>query len=498
MKKEFCRMAALTLAAALWCGACGVPGDGKAGKEEESIQEETGTGSSRKESSRAGTKEGDTGEMISRTEEAPLEQLLMFRNPEMVTEELLQVCEDYVSLVEGYQEEAFEPVMDEQAQSLTELLTGHYEVAGRRAGSGKAYYLAVRRKDAPEYDDFQSLSIGFTDDSSFSGEVCQIGYDDKESREQILYRIPGALVIVYKEMDQQEVLDLLCIIPHGDREDPIFFLAFEEAGRMQLDFMKKHPGLGFHEEGKPSIDFLYQDEDTIEFWSEPYPACIPLEKEEGESLENLLGQGEVVEESLETHRKALQRAKERDPSIRTTGAGFSLDGRSYELWGSRECPGYLLSYVDRDSGKEDIKLEYNQPVYSYVTDRIQTVTGRDYGSFTDTWFDVPLASASMEFPRMERGEQEELVLLTGFQIVEEEAKLEQLAELLRTAIQGHEALSGCPYVGVLNLTREDGETLQMFVAADSCDSITYEGRIGFEYKSQEKLAEIFQEAMGAE
>ncbi len=37
--------------------------------------------------------------------------------------------------------------------------------------------------------------------------------------------------------------------------------------------------------------------------------------------------------------------------------------------------------------------------------------------------------------------------------------------------------------------------MQMFVAADSCDSITYEGRIGFMYGGQEKLAEIFDEAM---
>ena len=69
------------------------------------------------------------------------------------------------------------------------------------------------------------------------------------------------------------------------------------------------------------------------------------------------------------------------------------------------------------------------------------------------------------------------------------------SQLLKQAVDGHESLSACPYVGILNLTREDGETLQMFVANDSCDSITYEGRIGFEYGKQEYLAEIFDNAM---
>lgn len=43
------------------------------------------------------------------------------------------------------------------------------------------------------------------------------------------------------------------------------------------------------------------------------------------------------------------------------------------------------------------------------------------------------------------------------------------------ANQGHEAVSACPYKGVLNLERQDGEILEMFVAVDSCDSITCEG-----------------------
>lgn len=88
--------------------------------------------------------------------------------------------------------------------------------------------------------------------------------------------------------------------------------------------------------------------------------------------------------------------------------------------------------------------------------------------------------------------------MVGRQTITEAEKLERLSKLLGNAIRGHEALNGCPYVGGLELEREDGETLQMFVAADSCDSITYEGRIGFEYGEQQELAEIFDEAMRQE
>ena len=55
--------------------------------------------------------------------------------------------------------------------------------------------------------------------------------------------------------------------------------------------------------------------------------------------------------------------------------------------------------------------------------------------------------------------------------------------------------SACPYVAPVDFVREDGETLRIFVATDSCDSMAYEGRISFEYGRQADLAAIFDEAM---
>ena len=153
--------------------------------------------------------------------------------------------------------------------------------------------------------------------------------------------------------------------------------------------------------------------------------------------------------------------------------------------------------VTEEDSQADLRLEDNEEAWQYVTDRIHEVTGRDYGSFTDDWFAIPLTKASLRFPQRKEREDGSIQWETCVQTIEEPEKLATLSRLLEKAIRGPEVMSGCPYTGILDLTREDGEVLQMFVAADSCDSITYEGRIGFEYGKQEELAEIFDEAMSA-
>ena len=424
-----------------------------------------------------------------------------FREPELVKPELLDYCEQYAALVEGCAEGvSFEAIEDGQGQKLEEMLLGHYEVAGRSAGEGRSYYLAVRRSDAPVYDDFNTLSVGSVDD------VCQIGYDKafgENVTEEVLYRISGWTVTVpdleQKTMESPSSLDVFCFHPNEER-DPGFDLAFTEGGRQQLRFIRKHKGLSFHEEKKPCIDFFYQDEDTVAFWSEPYPCCIPLEEEDIRSLLQLLENvpSENKREIFENYGEACAYLQKTDASLRTTGAGFCLGERNYQLLGNREKKGWLLSWmVTEEDSQADLRLEDNEEAWQYVTDRIHEVTGRDYGSFTDDWFAIPLTKASLRFPQRKEREDGSIQWETCVQTIEEPEKLATLSRLLEKAIRGPEVMSGCPYTGILDLTREDGEALQMFVAADSCDSITYEGRIGFEYGKQEELAEIFDEAMSA-
>lgn len=404
-----------------------------------------------------------------------------------------QELADYITLVESYLEgQAFRSEKDERAKALEEMLGGHYEVTGRIGEGNRAYYLGVRREDAPQYDDFYELSTGWVDNASWEKGYHQIGYYDKEGNETILYQVTDFSVDPLEGWNSPSSMDRFCFLPLKAAEDPEFSYAFNPDGRMQLDFFKKHPGLSFHDEEAPCIDFSYQDEDTIRFWSEPYPCCIRLEERDCEALRALLDEEQVKagSEAMSNYREAIEMSRRAEPSIRTTGAGFTLDGRTYELLGSRECPGYLLTYNGTGDMEDHVSLVYSPETFSYVIEKIKDTVGMDYGSFTDTWFETPLISATLVFPQFGGG-----VKTYTTQIVEDKEKLVALSRLLDQAIRGPESLSGCPYVGVLDLVREDGETLRMFVAADSCDSITYEGRIGFEYGNQEDLARIFHEAM---
>ncbi len=406
----------------------------------------------------------------------------------------MKACEDYIALTESYIEGSnFESTHNDQVDAISRFLSGHYEVIGREDHNGHEYYLALRRTDAPSYDDFNSVSIGY-----LNIDTCQIGYYNKESDETILYHIEDYLITVPTKKEGQEALDMLCLIPHALSDDAGFSYAFTEQGRLQLDFIKSHAGLSLHKDGYPCIDFYYQDEDTLQFWSEPYLCCIPLDSQDCKKLVSLLSTPDNPDGNkipFEYHGQILDYVRTIDSSIRTTGARFTLEDTTYELLGSRNSAKYLMSYHLSDLGKTDLSLIENRPVFSFIIRKIKPTVGLDYGAFTETWFDLPLTSASLDFPRLETGEDGSLSFRTESQTVVEPEKLAQLSDLLSKAIHGHEALSGCPYTGTLILTREDGETLRMFVATDSCDSITYEGRIGFEYGSQKELSNIFDKAL---
>lgn len=419
-------------------------------------------------------------------------QVLIFENPSSVSGELLEQCQEYAAEAERYVDSAsFVPADSERVRDLTELLSGHYEVAGRRDEKGREYYLAVRRLDAPEYDDFISLSIGYVEAAGSSVQVCQIGYDDESGNEKVLYQLPEYSAELFGDMETSDVLDRFCFVPLETCGDRAFFNAFSESGRLELDFLQKHPGLSFFEEGQSYISCYYQDEDTIKFFSEPYECIIPLALDEAEMMEELLEEEQGQESSVfDNEGQAISWLQKQNHSVRTTGAKLILGDNCYRLLGCREQEGYLIAY-----GPQSVAVECHEPVYSYVMERIKEVMGRDYKTFTDAWFDTPLAEASLDFPRLEEGDDGKLAFRTVSQTITDPEKLKRLGQLLGNAIRGHEAVSGCPYKGVLNLVREDGETLQMFLAADSCDSIMYEGRIGFEYGSQEDMAEIFDQAM---
>jgi hypothetical protein len=65
------------------------------------------------------------------------------------------------------------------------------------------------------------------------------------------------------------------------------------------------------------------------------------------------------------------------------------------------------------------------------------------------------------------------------QVVEDRDSLKELVELLSNAeLTGY---GGCPYTALLLLTREDGRTITLHIATDSCDSMILGTSAGYDY-----------------
>ncbi|MEY8356484.1 hypothetical protein AALB39_24475 [Lachnospiraceae bacterium 54-53] len=409
--------------------------------------------------------------------------------------EQLSPGEEYITLVESYIDNAvFEQMAEDGTKQLSDMLLGHYDIIGRTAGEGMDYYLAVRREDAPVYNDFDSIDTSYFSGPDTKNEVLKIGYNDKSMNPTVLYEMEG-----YRLLEMpfgNGSLDCFCFGKNenfGETSDPAFRLAFTQSGREELDFIKSKPGLSLSSGDDPCIEFYYQDDDTLKFCSSPYSCFIDINSDELEQIRGLLSASNIID-SVKTRQDAWKYLHLKDSSIYTTGAILHIDGKKYEFPGNKNTIGHMMA-TGADRGF--ISIEYNEAVYNFVMDKIRSVAEMDYGNFDAEWFKVPLKSASMDFP--ERAEQADGSYLSDMrsQTINDAEKLDALSKLMDQAINGEEiyGFSACPYIAEIEFTRRDGETLRVFIAADSCDSMTYEGRIGFEYGSQLAMAEIFDEAM---
>lgn len=414
------------------------------------------------------------------------------------TDEISGFPQDYIALVESYlkgtRENTVFKTIDEgtnseavaAAKALSDLLKGHYDIIGRADGSGLEYYLAVRREDAPVYTDFYQPDVGY------QGEQLYIGYYDRDSNPVSLYALDG-----YSLLDMPlgyDTLDCFCFqrsgIPDAE-EHPEFHYAFDSNGRALLDFIKSRPELSFYRKGNPFIRFYYQDENTLDFYSEPYPCYIPLTVQEQNSIRQQLSESDTAE-NITTVSAARSYLSQKE-AVCSTGVSLILDGRLYKLYGNHQMPGYMMVF-DEDS-LTFLSLEHNEELYRFIMEKTEASAGLDYESFDPRWFKTPLESATLTFPKYT-----DVNDAPGFQVqsqtIQDRERLDALATLMDEALnRGECEFSACPYVAPLDFIREDGETLRIFIAADSCDSMSYEGRIGFEYGDQEDLAAIFDEAM---
>ena len=396
--------------------------------------------------------------------------------------------EEYTTLVESYIEgTVFGPADDGRIKELSDLLKGHYDITGRTDGGNMEYYIAVRREDAPVYDDFSVVSVGELDSNLF------IGYYDRESEPVVLYEPSG-----YTLLDMPlgyDSLDCFCFGIKGASDtvtNPDFHYAFDQNGRELLSFIKNKPGLSFYREGVPCVQFYYQDEDTLKFYSEPYSCYSAITEEEQSEIQRQLSLSQIVE-GIQTWQEAWDYLNKKG-DICSTGSALLIDGRRYEAYGNHGLTGYMM--VTGEKEYDFISLIYNEDVYRLIMEKVKAVTGMDYADFDSQWFKTPLRCASIAFPEY-GGINGAPVSEVRTQTVEDRDKLDALSTLMDHTLGSGKmyGFSACPYAATIDFIREDGETLRFYAATDSCDSMAYEGRISFEYGSQADLASIFDEAM---
>lgn len=404
----------------------------------------------------------------------------------------------YMNLVENYMEGSFRDMGAEETKELSEFLQGHYDVVGRTDGENMSYYIAVRREDAPVYENLDGLDISWVSGADTENENLRIGYYDENGESALLYQVSGYNLA--ELLLPEEPLSGFCFLKDGsggDGQTDAFHMAFSDSGRKQLQFIKNHPQLALRKGEEPGIEFYYHDRETMQYCSEPWRYFIPLTEKEQEEFEKLVS-GAAVENTAVTNGDARKYLKKN--GIYTTGAYLYLPDAVYQLFGNQEQSGVFLRMPGTEayvSMKDPASIIHSEELWKQITGRLQDSVEMDYGDFDKNWFDVPLASASIQFPeRIVDGEYGYNIDLRC-QTVEDEEKLAKLSRLMDRAFDQGEiyGFSACPYDAELLVTREDGEEGRICIASDSCDSMAWEGRMSFEYGSQDELAEIFDVAM---
>lgn len=406
--------------------------------------------------------------------------------------------EAYINQVENYMEGSFHDMEAEETKELSQLLQGHYDVVGRSDGENRSYYIAMRRADAPVYENLDRLDISWVSGADTENADLGIGYCDENGKSTLLYQVAGYNLTELPF--PEEPLSGFCFTKEGSGDDgevAAFHLAFSDSGRKQLQFIKDHPQLALREDGEPGIEFYYHDRETMQYCSEPWRYFIPLTEREQEEFEELVS-GAAVEDMAVTNGEARKYLKKN--GLYTTGAYLYLPDAVYQLFGNWEQPGAFLRIPGTEayvSMGDPVSIVHSEELWKRIIGRLQSSVEMDYGNFDKDWFDVPLTSASIQFPeRIMDGEYGYDIDLR-YQIVEDEEKLAELSRLMDRAFDQGEiyGFSACPYDAELLVTRKDGETRRICIATDSCDSMAWEGRMSFEYGSQGELAKIFDVAM---
>jgi hypothetical protein len=394
--------------------------------------------------------------------------------PEPKTEEQKEM-EAIESLLPG---KSFRDMNASELSVLTDQLGSDFKVFGRTDGAGNAYAL-IRLSDGkpfvfrdyalsgdPEYR-YICFEISHADGLR-TLEVAKVIKEGSVEREEVLYSV--------RDIDAIDFGDEFGYVLLNCEDEKVRNAVLPGSRAVMIEAAAR--GLESIKPEGACVSLMFYDaqiRDNLGF-GEPVCFYLPLNDEQYKKAEELIGAGFTPKDAKELQKKF--------PDLYDTGVTLFIDGESYSMF---SCDAFRLG-----SAEGYYPTLLSEDLSNWLRIVAKPYLGHDPAAYRSGWFDMPLASAALTF-HVRTEVDGYMVIKEQVQTIADPERLQKLSELFRDAEYG--SVSACAYGAELTITRKDGETLTVFVAEDSCGTALIQGSIWCDYGKQDKLAEIFDEAM---
>lgn len=383
------------------------------------------------------------------------------------------------SLLPGHE---FRDMEAAELSALLDQLGGDFTGVGRTDGAGNSYALIRLANGQP----FSGADYGFAEGEPDYRYICyEVSHaDDTRTLEIAVLKKDGngleSEEALYSVRDV-EVLDFgpdgrFCYVMLKSADQKVTNAVMPGSRKVMIEAASR--GLESTKPEGAHLELKLYDtkiRDNCGF-GEPAHFYLSLTAEQYQKAEALVGAGFEAKEAKEL--------KKLYPEMYETGVSLWLDGESYMQF---SCGAFTIGW---EQGY------YPTHVSNELSDWLREVAapylGHDPAGYEKSWFDQPLASATLTF-HVSKGAEGYRNWTAQTQTITDEEALNQLAKLFKQAEFGSD--SACPFGAPLTITRKDGETLTIYVAEDSCGTAMINGSIWCDYGRQDRLAEIFDEAM---
>ena len=374
----------------------------------------------------------------------------------------------------------FTSLSSEEAQTLVPALEGDFTCFARRSAEGDTYLIAVGKPglDVANAEGEMLWNVYYTsgaEDTTDEAILTQTVVTSEGVNDLRSYHLDGAQAAVWLDTDDAPNKNTFLILVSSD--NPVMHYALND--RLSAYRYAKTMGMSIEQpRSTPYASVYYLTQESLEKTGlyDPYTYFFELDGE-GRELADALDAAEVKlfadgisvdwEHNLDTF-----------DYIYTDKATYSLGSRYIRV--SKDYR--VLGVIEDEALVERMRALFEQRVgFDPLLDIAQWASE---GSFTS-------ATLNDGVIRSNQANNQKDFQMEG-QTVTDAESLAALQKLLSRAtyLSGG---AGCPFGDFLTVTRDDGQTLTISVATDSCGALCYNGNSYYSYGKQEKLKAIFPE-----